>query len=171
MLARHVVAHIHDALLDANEGAAHPEETYFYPPIKDRLDTGDLIMDGDALWIVVTPRCDLANTGKVATVVVARCVSITDRWNAKSGKDQMRLAQHDGAAKQHFLPPMVGSGGKSLGPWLVQFHDLQAVAIAQVPEALTAKRWASLGPQFVPSLIERFGAYFSRIGTPTLSTE
>jgi hypothetical protein len=36
-------------------------------------------------------------------------------------------------------------------------------------EELTNKRIASLTPQFVPSLVERFGAYFSRIGTPDLS--
>ena len=37
--------------------------------------------------------------------------------------------------------------------------------------SLTAKRWTSLAPQFIPSLVERFGAYFSRIVTPPLSSE
>jgi CheY-like chemotaxis protein len=171
MLARHVVAHIHDALLDADGGAAHSEETYFMPPIKDRLDTGDLVKDDDGLWIVVTPRCDLANTGKVETVLVARCVDIAQRWDGKSTKEKTKLAQHDGAAKYHFLPPMLDNDGNQLGPWFVQFHDLRAIPIADVPAGLTAKRWASLAPQFVPSLVERFGAYFSRIGTPSLSTE
>ena len=60
VLARHVVAHIHDALLDASNGEAHPEETYFRPPIKDRLDTGDIVKYEGDLWVVVTPRCDLA---------------------------------------------------------------------------------------------------------------
>lgn len=170
MLARHVVAHIHDALLDAGGGAAHPEETYFLPPIKDRLDTGDLIKDGDGLWIVVTPRCDLANPGKVATVVVARCIDISERWNSKP-KEQNKLSQHDNAAKQHFLPPVLGDDGKQLGPWFVQFHDLRAIPVAEIQDKLTSKRWGSLAPQFVPSLVERFGAYFSRIGTPTLSSE
>lgn len=171
MLARHVVAHVHDALLDADGGSAHPEESYFMPPIKDRLDTGDLVKDGDYLGIVVTPRCDLANAGKVSTVLVARCVDISDRWNGKPVKEQYKLAQHDNAAKQHFLPPMLDDAGKQLGPWFVQFHDLRAVPMGDVPNVLTAKRWASLAPQFVPSLVERFGAYFSRIGTPTLSSE
>ncbi|XDF35146.1 hypothetical protein RBH89_23515 [Paracidovorax avenae] len=171
MLARHVIAHIHDTLLDADGGAAHPEETYFVPPLKERLDTGDLIKDGAGLWIVVTPRCDLATAGKVATVVVAKCVDISERWNGKSTKEQHKLSQHDNAAKQHFLPPLLDRNGKQIGPWFVQFHELRAVPVADVPKELTANRWASLTPQFVPSLVERFGAYFSRIGTPTFSSE
>lgn len=171
MLARHVVAHVHDALLDAGGGLAHPEETYFLPPIKDRLDTGDLIKNDNDLWIVVTPRCDLANAGKVVTVLVARCVDISEQWNGKPSKSKYKLSQHDNAAKQHFLPPMLDLDGTQIGPWFVLFHDLQAIAIAEVEEKLTARRWASLAPQFVPSLVERFGAYFSRIGTPALSTD
>jgi len=170
MLARHVVAHVHDALLDADGGAAHPEETYFIPAIKERLDTGDLIGNGGDLWIVVTPRCDLANEGKVVTILVARCADISKRWNEKP-KERLRIAQNDGSHKLHFLPPMLDQKGEQLGPWFVHFHDLKAVAVAQVPSELTEKRWASLAPQFVPSLVERFGAYFSRIGTPSLSSE
>lgn len=170
MLARHVVAHVHDALLDADGGAAHPEETYFMPAIKERLDTGDLIRSEADLWIVVTPRCDLANAGKVETVLLARCVDISKRWNEKA-KEQPRITQHDGSHKLHFLPQVLDHQGQRLGPWFVHFHDLKTIPVEQVPAELTAKRWASLAPQFVPSLVERFGAYFSRIGTPALSSE
>lgn len=170
MLARHVVAHVHDALLDADGGAAHPEETYFMPAIKERLDTGDLIRNEADLWIVVTPRCDLANAGKVETVLLARCVDISKRWNEKA-KEQPRITQHDGSHKLHFLPQILDHKGQQLGPWFVHFHDLKTIPVEQAPAELTAKRWASLAPQFVPSLVERFGAYFSRIGTPSLSSE
>jgi CheY-like chemotaxis protein len=169
MLARHVVAHVHDALLDADGGNAHPEETYFMPAIKERLDTGDLVKYEDGLWIVVTPRCDLAQEGKVETVLIARCADVSKRWNEKP-KEQPRIAQHDGSHKLHFLPPMLDHDGNQLGPWFVQFNDLRAIPVAQIKELLTANRWASLAPQFVPSLVERFGAYFSRIGTPALSS-
>jgi len=170
VLARHVVAHVHDALLDADGGSAHPEETYFMPAIKERLDTGDLVSDGESLWIVVTPRCDLAQEGKVETILLARCVDISTRWTEKP-KERARMAQHDGAHKFHFLPQVLDADGQQLGPWFVHFHDLKVVPAAQAPAELTAGRWASLAPQFVPSLVERFGAYFSRIGTPSLSSE
>lgn len=170
MLARHVVAHVHDALLDADGGNAHPEETYFMPAIKERLDTGDLVKNTDGLWIVVTPRCDLAQKNKVETVLIARCDDISRRWNEKP-KERNRIAQHDGSHKLHFLPPILDLDGSQLGPWFVQFNDLRAIPAGKIQEELTSNRWASLAPQFVPSLVERFGAYFSRIGTPSLSSE
>lgn len=169
-LARHVVAHVHDSMLYLGGEKAHPEETYFVPPLKDRLDTGDLIEDSGKLWIVVSPRCDLANANKVPTVVVAFCEDISETWNAKP-KEQGNMMQHGKAAKWHFLPPMLDSHGKELGPWYVQFGHLRAVPDAEVASTLTAKRFASLAPQFVPSLVERFGSYFSRIGTPNLASD
>lgn len=102
--------------------------------------------------------------------MIARCVDISKRWNEKA-KEQSRIAQHDGSHKLHFLPQMLDREGQQFGPWFVHFHDLKAVPVAQAPAELTAKRWASVAPQFVPSLVERFGAYFSRIGTPSLSGE
>jgi hypothetical protein len=63
-------AHVHDALLDAAKGEAHPEEAYFVPPLKERLDTGDLVKLGEDTWAVVTPRCDLANGGKVVSLLL-----------------------------------------------------------------------------------------------------
>ncbi len=178
-LARHVTAHVHDSLLHAAGGAAHAEETYFVPPLKDWLDTGDLLRRDSGLWIMVTPRCDLANKGKVATVLLAKCEDISKRWNEIDGstkagdKELKRIVQHEGSPKQHFLPAAVDGAGAQLGPWLVQFHHLEAMGLEAAHRDLTPShvRIASLAPQFVPSLVERFGAYFSRIGTPNLSSE
>ncbi len=178
-LARHVTAHVHDSLLHAAGGAAHAEETYFVPPLKDWLDTGDLLRRDSGLWIVVTPRCDLANAGKVVTVLLAKCEDISERWNKVDGstkageKELKKIAQHEGSPKQHFLPAAIDGAGAQLGPWLVQFHHLEAMEIKAARRDLTPLhiRIASLAPQFVPSLVERFGAYFSRIGTPNLSSE
>lgn len=170
-LARHVVAHVHDSMLYFGGEVAHPEETYFIPPVKDRLDTGDLILDDGKLWIVVSPRCDLANTDKVPTVLVAFCIDKSAEWKAANAKVQSGMAQHGKAAKWHFLPPLLDSAGKETGPWYVEFGNLRAVPSGEVEATLTAKRFASLAPQFVPSLVERFGAYFSRIGTPNLASD
>lgn len=170
-LARHVVAHVHDSMLYFGGEVAHPEETYFIPPVKDRLDTGDLILDEEKLWIVVSPRCDLAIASKVPTVLVAYCANISKEWNDAKAKTQREMAQHSKAAKWHFLPPMLDAEGKETGPWYVEFGNLRAIPSSEVEGTLTAKRFASLAPQFVPSLVERFGAYFSRIGTPNLTSD
>ncbi|MGA4232093.1 hypothetical protein ACI2UN_10295 [Ralstonia nicotianae] len=176
-LARHVTAHVHDSLLNAAGGSAHPEETYFVPPLKNRLDTGDLVRRNSGMWIVVTPRCDLANEGKVETVLLAKCEDISERWNniganSRGGSDKLRrIAQHDGSPKQHFLPLAFDHGGNQLGPWMVQFHHLEALPVENARTELVSLRVASLAPQFVPSLVERFGAYFSRIGTPNFASD
>lgn len=170
-LTRHVIAHVHDSLLDAGGGIAHAEETYFIPPLKSRIDTGDLIDRGvNGLWIVLTPRCDLA-TEKVDTVLIARCEDIGEKWARASLKEKKSLAQHGKEAKKHFLPELVDGDGSLRGPWMVSFHDLRSVSFNRAKAVFTGKRFASLAPQFVPSLVERFGAYFSRIGTPNLSSD
>lgn len=185
-LARHVTAHVHDALLDAAKGEAHPEEAYFVPPLKERLDTGDLVKIGEDIWAVVTPRCDLANDSKVVSLLLAKCKNVSTRYaeldaavtqantDAKkesATKNLMRYVQHEGSPKQHFLPPAFDANGKQMGPWMVQFHDLHAIPIEQAKADLPRARIASLAPQFVPSLVERFGSYFSRIGTPNMSSD
>lgn len=178
VVARHVIAHVHDSLLLSGGDEAHPEESYFVPPIKSRLDTGDLIDYEEKVWIVVTPRCDLAHEGKVSTVLLSACKDISETWNGyvtanstNARKECRKLVQHENMPKQHFLSPMRDLTGSQRGPWMVQFHDLKALPTADAIQVLTPQRFASLSPLFVPSLVERFGAYFSRIGTPGLSSD
>ncbi|WP_313213272.1 histidine kinase [Stenotrophomonas acidaminiphila] len=169
MLFRHVVAHIHDNLMNASNGVSHPDETYFVPPIKPRADTGDIIRDGVDHWVVVTPRCDLANEGKISMVLLAQFQDISMRWKAAAAKERNIIAQHDRSYKNHFMPEMVDSAGTILGPWFVDFTSLKVVPIEGDNGLKSMERVASLTPQFIPSLVERFGAYFSRIGTPVVS--
>lgn len=176
-IARHLVAHVHDVLL-SNADAAHFEESYFLPPVKPSLDTGDLVENEDELWVLVTPRCDLANPKKTVSLLFARCKDIGTDWTKNKEKGDkgdkaamaeiQNLQQHRKSFREHFLPPMFVNESSSRGPWLVQFDDLKVCPIASRP-ALTDMRFASMAPQYVPSLVERFGAYFSRIGTPNFS--
>ncbi len=174
-ITRHMIAHVHDSLSYAAE-AYHFEESYFVPPVKPSLDTGDLVeVEGD-IAIVVTPRCDLANDNKTATILLARCEDLRGRWTSligagsKSAVSEMSsLQKHKGSFNRHFLPPMRDHNGADKGPWFVCFDNLVVLDCKTKRAELTAARLASLAPQFVPSLVERFGAYFSRIGTPILS--
>lgn len=179
VVARHVIAHIHDSLLAASNDSTHPEETYFVPPLKERLDTGDLVRIENKVWIVVTPRCDMANTKKVKTIVLAACEDISAEWNSLmvppvSGKTEekiKKIIQHRGVHKEHFLFPLIDLEAQKHGPWMVCFDELMSVPAAEAAERFSAGRFASLSPLFVPSLVERLGAYFSRIGTPGFSSE
>ncbi|KWS64696.1 MULTISPECIES: hypothetical protein [Pseudomonas syringae group] len=178
VVARHMIAHVHDALLIAGGDSTHPEEAYFIPPMKNRLDTGDLVEYKERIWIVVSPRCDLANEGKVKTILIAACEDISTQWLAleeatsKSSTVKIsKIVQHDGSPKQHFLLPMRDLSSNKKGPWMVQFDDICALSTNMALNELLPHRIASLSPMFVPSLVERFGGYFSRIGTPGLSSE
>lgn len=177
LIARHVVAHAHDSMLHEGGEQVHPEETYFVPPMKPRLDTGDLLVLDEAVWIVVTPRCDMAHEGKVQSVLLAKCNEISERWNelvamgGKGAKEIAKIVQHERNPKQHFLPQLSDHSGTRRGPWLAQFHDLRVMGAREAHAELPRKRFASLTPQFIPALTERFGSYFSRIGTPDLSSD
>lgn len=169
-VTRHIMAHVHDALLSADEDMTHPEEAYFVPPLKLRLDTGDLVKMGEEKWIVVSPRCDLANPKKVETILLARCMEYSETWKITKDRDRNKVIQHEGSPKQHFLFPLRDNKGIAHGPWMVQFHNIKSLPTQEAIEQLPDLRFASLSPLFVPSLVERFGSYFSRIGTPGSSS-
>lgn len=91
-----------------------------------------------------------------------------------------KYTQHNGpTASLHFLPPIRMESGE-LGPFMVSFNDIRTVLntsefeeeekrIEEEIDSIKTGRIAALTPEFLPSFIERLGAYFSRIGTPDYS--
>jgi hypothetical protein len=83
-----------------------------------------------------------------------------------------RLTQHSGGTVCcHFLHQMQTTDGSKYGPFLVRFdqivsHERESEMGKKIS---TAKRIASITPEFLPSMVERLGTYFSRIGTPDYS--
>lgn len=198
-LSRHLAAHIHATLLEGANHQVHPEEWYFVPPIRDGIRTGDLIKIGDSFEIVITPRCDLAtkkvNTIQLARCQIVRdkwlelCAELAAKQadlndnedNSKnlslekkvvSARNELnRYTRHAGpTASLHFLPP-IRTGEGEIGPFMVSFNDIRTIPTTQEGEMNSIKegRIAALTPEFLPSFIERLGAYFSRIGTPDYS--
>lgn len=178
-LTRHFVSHLHTALLESTRGKVHPEEWYFMPVRKSTpLSTGDLLKRDNRIEIVITPRCDLARDPgtRTKTVQLAKCDDISLDWETESQKGDRGkkalddLRQHRKSSVQHFLPRMQATDGPVIGPWFVRFDQITSLpdSVEQRQE-LCAQRFATLTPEFVPSLVERLGAYFSRIGTPDVS--
>lgn len=59
-IIRHMATHLHASFLNETE-KVHPEEYYFTGPmIKGALDTGDITLVDDKHFILVTPRCEIA---------------------------------------------------------------------------------------------------------------
>jgi hypothetical protein len=175
-LARHLVSHVYSQLLQ--QGKIHPEEHYYVPPIPEsELSTGDLIRRSSGeIEVIVTPRCDLAHSGKTETVQLATCQDISTKWEelikADSGtsRDKLdKIKQHERKEVQHFIPAMTNESGKLLGPWLVRFDRVRSVdKQSQEFKDLNNLRFASISTDFLPALAQRLGAFFSRFGAPDL---
>ncbi|EHI9274376.1 hypothetical protein J9102_004632 [Vibrio vulnificus] len=183
-LTRHMATHLHASFLN-QVSAVHPEEYYFIPPLQERLDTGDIIFYEGSYHILVTPRCDLAREqNKTFQLVQLQCKK--DDWEkfqqekiegenkkAKKSAEQniRKIINHgDRSAKLHFIPQFKLASGDKLGPFHAEFNNMHC--IKATPEAranLTSSRVATLSNEFVPSLVERLGSFFSRIGTPDYS--
>ncbi len=172
-ISRHIASHAHETLLRRVE-QTHPEESYFVPPINDSFETGDLFHIDDCVWILLTPRCDLASSNTASTLLFAKCDDASTRWNLSGAEKQKvttrtQLIKHDNSQKKHFIPQVTMSDGKQRGPWLILFNDLKCQPAnfgVSEKEKLLSARFASLTAAYLPSLVERFGAFYSRIGAP-----
>lgn len=183
VITRQMAGHI-EASLSGDATDHHPEEFYIRPPLQTALDVGDVLEITDridvpaGMYVVLTPRCDLARNIHPRHVLIAPCKDASDEWaqlqkslsseNAARSKRASkvlgdRLTQNCGNSR-HFLVPVAGSG-----PWFVQFGDVQTIR-EEKPE-LQALKVMSIASAFVPNLVQRFGAYQSRIGQPTIDIE
>jgi ActR/RegA family two-component response regulator len=176
-LARHLVSHVYTQLLQRSE-KVHPEEHYYVPPIPNsEISTGDLILNSSSeIEVIITPRCDAAHPGKTNTLQLAACMDISKEWKRLSEANTpanqgtiKQWKQHDRKEVQHFIPAMTLERGKSLGPWFVRFDRIRSIYLeSEEYKDLKKLRFASISYDFLPSLVQRLGAFFSRIGTPDM---
>ncbi|WP_175964352.1 hypothetical protein [Burkholderia pyrrocinia] len=89
----------------------------------------------------------------------------------KDAENSLRqFTQHRNSTNFHFLPEMKLNNG-SFGPFMVRFDSIRSIdrTSEEAKSTLLNARIAALTPEFLPSLVERLGTYFSRIGTPDYS--
>lgn len=83
-----------------------------------------------------------------------------------------RLTQHgSNTSNFHFIHELRMIDGTTRGPFLIRFDKVRSLD-RESPAGqalLVSPRLASVAPEFLPSLVERLGTYFSRIGTPDYS--
>lgn len=162
VVTRQVVAHISEQLsLPLNDAPPyHPYEFYFEPPLrKDRMHTGDLLALGDEVYVILSPQCDMVRDYP-EKVLLAKCSNIPGWATFNVAKKQSYARQN--ALKSHFIPGC-GAGG----PWLVDFKHLITIDGKRIEDNKPA-RFASIAPQFIPHLIQRFAAFLGRVGQPEL---
>lgn len=177
IIARQTASHISAALSD-QPSRHHPEEFYVVPALhSDRLDTGDILAIGKGTYVVLTPRCNMANNKQPKNLLLAAMTDVPDwpAWkdallgqsNSKRDKAADRIRSHATQGHEistHFLPPLDGKG-----PWLVQFQEARTVK-SSAAARLIPRRIASIAPQFVPNLVQRYAAYLGRIGQPDIGS-
>lgn len=191
-LKRHMATHLHASFLNLDNQSVHPEEYFFIPPLQNRLDTGDIILSKDKIEIIVTPRCDMVRMkGANPTYQLVTLLDKSEHWsgleqkleNAKAEKNTKKydsiiseikkFTNHNNETTSHFIQKFrvkTTEGWKDFGPYYAQFNLIRSVSREKnTEEELLSKRIASLSNEFVPSLVERLGSFFSRIGTPDYS--
>lgn len=191
-LTRHMATHLHASFLLDADLSAHPEEYFFIPPLQDKLDTGDIIFQNGKFEIVVTPRCDMVRSkSKTPTYQLVSLEDKSIKWRellaelatkkkagnpnkiAVASSNLKKFTNHNGETGGHFIQSFrlkINDEEQSFGPFYAQFNQLRSILRNEENTAfLLDKRIASLSNEFVPSLVERLGAYFSRIGTPDYS--
>lgn len=190
-LKRHMATHLHASFLLEDEHGAHPEEYYFIPPLQDKLDTGDIIYTDGNFEIIVTPRCDMVRSkGEFPTYQLVQLQDMSKEWEElekkfndadgdpkkkKAESSIVKFTNHNGQVGSHFIQrlrtKLPDEDSENIhGPYYAQFNQIRSIKRDENAEAdLLANRIASLSNEFVPSLVERLGSYFSRIGTPDYS--
>lgn len=119
-------------------------------------------------------RCDKISTAKMNIAVNPKGgdAGKLDEKLINANDSLRRYAQHNSNSSVfHFLPRMITVDGTSIGPFFVQFDKIRFVPRDSVEAKVTLPscRIASITSEFLPSLVERLGSFFSRIGTPDYS--
>jgi hypothetical protein len=197
-LKRHMATHLHASFLNEAKGV-HPEEHYFVPSLTSILDTGDITFVDGKNYMLITPRCEIAQrknktyqfielkdiskeleklqstidglneTKDTMDVTNVKAIEELDKGISGNESKKGNLFKHGGnKASLHFLPLIKQVEGKDVGPFHAQFDRLISIPKSEVKN-FSDGVYASLSNEFVPSLIERLGNYFSRIGTPDYS--
>lgn len=179
VISRQIVSYISEKLSLPGSGldGHHLHEFYFVPPLREeRLYTGDLINHEGNVYVIVTPQCNIARTDP-DHFLLAKCKDISEEWtdcrrkiadndgqpNSKVKGKVQNWATQNVDISEHFLPPC-----DNRGPWLVDFKTVISVPKADA-ENLTANRFASITPQFISNLIQRWASYMGRVGQPDLN--
>lgn len=183
-LKRYVCSHLFEKWM-ANDlfSEMHHTEFYTYPPLKDRIHTGDILELDGVHWIVMTAPCNLSNGDYPENLTLLKCQPIEFHAYAditrpfienlpENKKDKQRNVVKrfftEPPASKHYLPPWSKNGK----PCNVLFKEIKTVSFSESRRnELKSNRVATLSYHFLPYLLQRYGAYVSRIGQSEISTE
>lgn len=152
----------------------HPMEFYIFPPVSKEFETGDILVEGDKFYVVLTPSCDFVSRNgpcKARNVLLAECILLkeTDEYkkyhqtNNQSNKDSLITLIGSRKSEYFFLPkaPFIENS----------IIDFQKVLMIEIKELQKLKKLAKLDDPFAQSMIAHFIRYYNRIGHPDIDSD
>ncbi|MCC5930323.1 MAG: hypothetical protein JJU28_13835 [Cyclobacteriaceae bacterium] len=183
-LLRYTLFHIQEHLeltAESDFENYHPAEIYITPPVKDKVFTGDILIEKESKknFIVLTPSCDLAHEGKTENILIGEIVKsdsgeINDLKMIINGNNVGRDRKNNAAnklknliknnvPKYHFLPKY-----KEISGGLIDFQSLKSINKDTLNDF---ERIACVNSTFTKDIIARFSFYYSRQGSPDFNID
>ena len=167
IISRHTITGINEDLYNISPHY-HGAETYIIPSIKAVPHTGNIVKKDDALYVILTPACDIAEQnklGKLSSYALAKIESVynVDTVKSKSTqekqdlyiRDTLRINQQD---RYHYLPQFDIINESVI--------DFQSIINVEKDSIDSFKSQATITTPFLKDIQNRFSTYFSRQGQP-----
>lgn len=155
-------------------------EFYNHTPVKSEIYTGDIVRLEGELWIVMTAPCDLSNDKYPTNLTLLKCEedkstekeNLLNKWKSEkiTPKDLEQVKRWFTAQppSKHYLPPL-SKGGKHLN---VLFKEIKTMESSEENRnKLKEERVVSISYHILPYILQRYGAYVSRIGQAEVNIE
>ena len=144
------------------EIAANKHETLQF------VELSDVSTDFNKFSSILADESEISGTEEEKAAALE--VRNTSKNKAKSKLSNI-IKNGGNKASLHFLPRIKKSNGEEFGPFHAKFDRLIFVLKTDTDEIQRYQSgvYASLSNEFLPSLVERLGSHFSRIGTPDYS--
>lgn len=182
-LLRYTLNHLLQ-LLEDDEEERLPEEVYLYPPVLDRIRTGNMVKANDQWFVVLNPACDLVPINgefKIDRILLVEIDgdAVKDVLRkSNNNKDKKRkldaLSKNTHAFYYHWLPPVrfESSDGQPLNfdGGILNFRKLKTLTKDYFQKKF-GDPLIQISPSFVKDIISRFSSYYARQGQPNLDRD
>jgi CheY-like chemotaxis protein len=171
-LLRYTLNHLFQ-LLEEGGGICFPEEVYLYPlypPVLDRITTGNMVKADDQWFVVLSPACDLVLRGengefKTDCILLAEIEKAIDALGGSKSKGKVTELCSNKHDYHHWLPKTdFFEGG------VLNFRKLMSLNKDDFDERF-GKPIIQISPFFLKDIVSRFSSYYARQGQPEIDSK
>ena len=171
-LLRYTLNHLFQ-LLEEDGGICFPDEVYLYPlypPVLDKITTGNMVRADDQWFVVLSPACDLVPRGengkfKTDCILLAEIEKVIDALDGKKNKGKATELCSNKHDYHHWLPETdFFEGG------VLNFRKLLSLNKDDFDEKF-GKPIIQISPFFLKDIVSRFSSYYARQGQPEIDSK